>query len=190
MLSFDCTADINAATAFLSDLSVRHVPFAAARALNRTASLARDAVRSDMPQRFTLRRPWVAKGIGIERASKEDLNAVVFSRDAFMADQEYGANRSGATQIIPVGRMAEIHASRVIPKSQWPKAHYAKGKAVFYAGTLFQRRGKKLEALYLFRKKVRIAPRFGMTDTVHSVALRSFAQQFENSLHEALATAH
>lgn len=63
----------------------RHAQVGIAEALTRTALDARDAVRETLPQRFTLRRPWVAQGIGALPATPRRLVAVVYSRDRFMA---------------------------------------------------------------------------------------------------------
>ena len=61
------------------------MPYATARALTSVAYAARDDVRKELPGRFTLRRPWVARGITVEPAKKSKPAARVFSRDAFMA---------------------------------------------------------------------------------------------------------
>lgn len=186
MLQLDLDLNLNAAIAFLSNLSRRHIPFAAARALSAVAAAARDAVRMDMPHRFSVRRPWIIRGIGSERATKSNLEAAVFSRDMFMANQEAGGTRTG-TQTIPVGRMAGIHATRAIPKSQLPAALKARKNVFYRAGSLFERRGNRIESLYIFRKRACIAPRFGMSMTVQSVVLRCFGGLFKNELHAALS---
>lgn len=139
-----------------------------------------------MPHRFTVRSPWIIRGIGFERATKSSLEATVFSRDMFMADQETGGTRTG-TQTIPVGRMAGIHATRVIPKSQLPAALKARKNVFYRAGSLFERRSNRIESLYIFRKRARIAPRFGISMTVQAVVLRRFGGLFENELHAALS---
>ena len=188
MLTLNMSAEIERASDYLSDVARRHVPFAAALALSAVAYDARDAVRADMPHRFTMRRPWIVRGVGVAKATKKDLQAVVFSRDAFMADQEAGGTRTG-TQIIPVGRMAHIHEKRVLSPSQWPGAASVRARTFYRAGTLFERRGRSTpEPIFLFRKKVRIAPRLGMSATVRSVVLRNFSRRFDAALTRVLAT--
>lgn len=60
-------------------------------------------------------------------------------------------------------------------------------RTFYQAGTLFERRGRSApEPLFLFRKRVRIAPRFGMSTTVHSIVLRNFARHFDDALTRAL----
>ena len=150
MLHLNLSADITGASHFLSQLREQRAAKAIARALNSVALESRDAVRQEMPHRFTLRRPWVLRGIGVEFArSSHLLQAAVFSRDAFMRDQEEGGKRSGArSQIIAVGRMAAIKKQRVLTKSQQPQALMAKKNVFYHEGTLFERRGgKHIEAL-------------------------------------------
>jgi hypothetical protein len=186
VLVLDLTADIGVASASLSNLARKHVPFAAARALTSVAYDARDEVRAQLPKRFIIRRPWVAKGIGVERATKADLEATVFSRDKFMDLQEEGGTKTGK-QVVPVGRLAQTAKSAVIPRSQWPGRLMAR-KSVFYrAGTLFERRGKEIHALYLLGRQVRVRPRFGMEQAVHMVTLRNFRRRFEEALLKAMA---
>jgi hypothetical protein len=185
VLVLDLTADINAATVDLSNLTRRQVPFATARALTSVAYDARDEVRRQLPKRFIIRRPWVAKGIGVVRATKADLEATVFSRDRFMALQEEGGTKMGK-QAIPVGRLAQRAKSEVIPRSQWPGRLMAR-KSVFYrAGTLFERRGKEIHTLYLLGRQVKVRPRFGMEQTVHMVVMRELKRRFEEKMSAAL----
>ncbi|MDR2054644.1 MAG: hypothetical protein LBQ10_02050 [Desulfovibrio sp.] len=188
MLKLDLTADVTGVSLFLNQLRAQRAAKAIAEALNKTALSARDAVRKEMPRRFTIRRPWVLHGIGIRYARSGSLRAAVFSRDAFMRDQEYGGIRRGsASQIIPRGRMAIIKQSRVLPKSMQPKALMEKKNVSYEAGKLFERRDKnRIELLYQFRKQANIPQRFGMEETVRSEALRMMRREFERALLKAL----
>ena len=189
MLKLDVTADVAKATEHLSDLARKHVPTAASRALTRTAFDARDAVRDGMPERFNLRRPWISRGIGATPAKPRTLMAEVWSRDRFMALQEAGGTKTGKLAI-PVGPMAQTAQTRVIPKSQWPGKVMAKKNVFYRAGSVFERRDeKRIVALYLLRRQQKVEPRFGMADTVRSVALREYQRQMERALREELTRA-
>lgn len=189
MLKLDLTADVVRATEFLSDVSAKRIPEAAAKALTRTAFDARDAVRDGLPHRFNLRRPWVARGIGVEPAKPRTMMAEVWSRDRFMALQETGGAKTGKLAI-PIGQMAEMAKTRVIPKSQWPGKVMVKKNVFYRAGMLFERmEEKRIMGLYLLRKSQKVAPRLGMADTVRSVALRDFRRQMERALREELSKA-
>ncbi|EDP60943.1 hypothetical protein BAL199_08228 [alpha proteobacterium BAL199] len=179
---------LDRAVAALSDLERRQVPFATARALTSVAYAARDEVRKELPGRFTLRRPWVARGIAVEPAKKSKPAARVFSRDAFMVAQETGGPKPDARPI-PVGRIAAVHKTRVVPLSQWV-APLLRRKNVFYrAGSVFERKGDRIAAVYLLRRQVSVAPRFGFAATVERVVADRFASSFAIALGRAMATA-
>lgn len=188
MLHLDLSADVTGASRFLNELRTARAAKAVRQALNDAALASRDAVRKDMPRRFTIRRPWVVRGIGVEFARSDNLRAAVYSRDTFMRDQEEGATRRGMrSRAIPMGRVRDMHRSRVIPKDQRPQALMGRKNTFYHAGMLFERRGKgRIEALYMFRKQAKIPARFGMAETVHSEALKQFRQNFERRLWQAL----
>ena len=164
------------------------MPYATARALTSVAYTARDEVRKDLPGRFTLRRPWVARGIAVEPAKKSTPAARVFSRDAFMVAQETGGLKPDARPI-PAGRLAAVHKTRLVPRSQWV-APLLRRKNVFYrAGSVFERKGDRIEALYRLRRQVLVAPRFGFAATVGQVVADRFATSFAIALGRAMDTA-
>ncbi|WP_143904580.1 DUF6441 family protein, partial [Tepidimonas thermarum] len=185
MLKLDLSADVARTTAYLSQTARKRVPSAVAKALTRTAYDARDAVRAVMPQRFTIRRPWVVQGVGVTPANPRTLSAEVWSRDRVMALQETGGVKTGKLAI-PMGRMAAKAKTQVIPKSQWPRAMLAKKGVFVRRGAVFERKGKAIQALYLLRRQQKVEPRFGMADTVRSVALREYQRQMERALREEL----
>jgi len=143
-------------------------------------------VRDGLPERFNLRRPWISRGIGVTPAKPRTLMAEVWSRDRFMALQETGGTKTGKLAI-PVGPMAQTAQTRVIPKSQWPGQVMAKKNVFYRAGSVFERRDeKRILALYLLRRQQKVEPRFGMADTVRSVALKEYYRQMERALREEL----
>ena len=179
---------LDQAVAALTEMERRQVPFATARALTSVAFAARDEVRKELPGRFTIRRPWVARGITAEPAKKSKPAARVFSRDAFMVAQETGGPKPDARPI-PAGRLAAVHKTRVVPRSQWV-APLLRRKNIFYrAGSVFERKGERVEALYRLRKQVSVVPSFGFAATVGRVVADRFASSFAIALGRAMATA-
>lgn len=186
MLQLNFNADIARANAWLADATRRRLTKAVARALTRVAYDARDAVRADLPGRFTIRRPWVSRGIGIVPARSTTLQAIVYSRDDFMRIQEEGGTKP-RTSAIPLGPMAAKAHTQVIPHSQWP-GRLSQRRSTFYrAGTLFERQGSGLRALWRRRDNQPVAPRFGMTETVRSVALSQLRTQLTRELAQVLS---
>jgi hypothetical protein len=189
MLRLDLTADITGASLFLNQLRATRAAKAISEALNKTALSARDAVRKEMPHRFTIRRLWVLQGIGVRFARSGSLEAAVFSRDEFMREQEFGGTRQGSkARSIPMGRVRDLHRKAVIPKSMRPRALMARRTTFYRNGMLYERRDKNhIELLYQFRKQANIPQRFGMEETVRSETLRMMRGAFERELHKALA---
>ena len=188
MIKLDVTADVAKATEYLSDVAAKRIPDAAAKALTRTAFDARDAVRDSLPQRLNLRRPWVKWGVGVTPAKPRTLMAEVWSRDRFMVAQETGGAHPDARPI-PAGRLREMAQTRVIPKSQWLDQVKNKPTVFYRAGMVFERRDeRRILALYLLRPKtqIKVQPRFGMAETVRSVALKEYYRQMERALREEL----
>ncbi|MEA1052332.1 hypothetical protein U5801_21355 [Lamprobacter modestohalophilus] len=187
MLRLDLTADVVRASHWLAEAARRRIPEAAARALTGVAYDARDAVRAELPRRFSLRRPWVSRGIGVVPARSTTLQASVYSRDAFMRLQEEGG-RKPRTAAIPVGPMAAKARTQVIPRSQWP-GRLSQRRSTFYrAGTLFERQGAGLQPLWRRRSAQPVAPRFGMRETVRSVALAGMRQRMDREIQRALTS--
>lgn len=91
----------------------KQMRFACALALTRTVQAAQAAVIKELPQHFTIRTGWVAKGIRIRTASKSNLSASVRVMDPFMVLQETGGSKasiSGKDLGVPIG-------ARPTPKS-------------------------------------------------------------------------
>jgi hypothetical protein len=85
--------DLRAFHEWISKATHSQLAFAEARALTKLAKSSQGKVITDLPSHFHIRRPWVAKGILIKPARKQDFpsaKAVVGSRDYFMALQELG----------------------------------------------------------------------------------------------------
>ena len=104
------------------------MPFALSLAINRTAYNVRDAIRSGIQHRFTIRRRWVVHGIQIPRggrATKQKLEAIVEleRRRSFLAKFEEGGVKRGSVSL-PIAIPTE-HI-RPTPQSLPPLALYPK----------------------------------------------------------------
>ncbi len=159
--------------------------FASAVALTRTVKDAQEEVRRQLPERFTIRTGWVAKGIRIKPARKNDLEASVRVLDDFMALQETGGLRksqSGEALAVPVGARPTPRSRHFIaPRPDEPQTH-----AVWRRGG---RKGRKLKLMYVFQSQVRLEPRFDFMEMVKAVVEARFQENFNDALHEALASA-
>jgi hypothetical protein len=103
--------------------SRKQAVFAAAVALTRTAQEAQGEVVAELPERFTIRTGWVARGIRIQPARRDRLEAVVYSRDEFMARQETGGTKEGRNGK-SVAKPVEVRRNpgQTTRPSRWPGA--------------------------------------------------------------------
>lgn len=88
----------------LDDLTKRQVPFATAVALTRTAGDARDRLRGNLDEHFTVRGNWVGRSIQIDRAEKgHSPVARVGSLYEPMAAHAEGGEKTGKGEVgVPV----------------------------------------------------------------------------------------
>ncbi|HAT49006.1 MAG: hypothetical protein HQL07_03955 [Nitrospirae bacterium] len=196
MIRIETTSQIQQAFGGLD----KQVRYAIALALTNTAKDAQAELRGQLPQRFTMRTGWVAKGIRISSANKTDLKATVMVLDQFMTLQETGGDKTspfGDALGIPVG--ARPTPTSVTRPGSFPGALLQK-KGYFIAPIrkgssikgVWKRTGKgrrvKMQLMYVFSRHVRIKPRFGFVNTVNKVAKERFPMRFVEALQRALAT--
>jgi hypothetical protein len=176
----------------------KQLPFAIARALTVTARDVQDEVRNNLAQRFTLRNNWVRQGIQIQRATKQNLEAMVFSRDAFMGLQEVGGAKS------PLGNYLAVPTSLVrrtpkdmIRKADRPKSLGNKAEVIEFMGRKWlalkrSRKGRnktELRLMYLLVPRADIEPRLKLRDDGLRVSQAVFERRLQESLELALRTA-
>lgn len=197
----------------------KQIKFAAAVALTKTAKQIQNSVQQSMPQKFTLRRQWIVKGIRITPAKKTDLTAYVYSKDAFMERQEEGGIKmgtpgggdfsssslpqTGGRRVRPaMGRVAvptekvRRTKSEIIRKSELPAGLGTKA-FVIDAGnglSLLARRfakGKRagMQVLYLLKRSTKVKPRLGLKEIAQKVVTRRFADVFSEAMQNAINTA-
>jgi len=191
----------------LGRVARQQVPFATALALTWTAADAQAAVRDALPGKFTIRNTWVDKGIRIlpaHKASWPNMSARIYSRDDFMARQEFGGVKvpRGHDLAIPMPEMlARVGGKRgIIRKRNRPKAILntrRKGIKPFVAtmpdGThgIFVRRNHErlpIDMLYALVPRAPVKPRWDFEPTVREQVQRQFERHFGRALARALAS--
>lgn len=211
--------DTKQVQAMVGMVDTKQIQFATARALTKTAQAVQQAVRAEMPSRFTLRRQWIVQGIRITPATKANLTATIYSKDAFMERQEAGGIKMGTPgggdfsstslqqpkgkRVRPaMGRVAvptdkvRRNKSEIIRKSELPAGLGERGFVIGKPGDtqyLAKRfaKGKRagLQILYVLKRSTRIKPRLGLRDIGIDVVRSKFAEIFSQSLSDAIATA-
>ncbi|MBF0131038.1 MAG: hypothetical protein HQL75_00415 [Magnetococcales bacterium] len=190
----------------------KQVIFAASKALTDTAYDIQAEVRKELPERFTIRTTWIAKGIKVTKATNNNLKATVYVKDQFMAVQEEGGVRSlesGKAPAIPVGarkRKTDLTRPGKYPgKLMAKKGHFiapiSSGghrygvwhrtgkKQVMPSGRYEGKKRQPLALMYMFSRDSKIKPRFGFEKTAKRVAGLRIQKRFVDALRYATATA-
>lgn len=172
--------------------------FAAARALTQTAYEIQTEVKRNMPERFTLRRDWIVKGMRVEKATKSKLEARVYSRDRFMGLQEHGGTKN------PLGNYLAIPTSIVkrtpkdlVKKFDRPAALGDRASVIEVNGNKFlalkkprkAANGQKLRLMYLLVPRAQIDKRLKLGDDGMRIARARFVDNLRRSLEDAVRTA-
>jgi hypothetical protein len=195
---------------YLDAVQKRELPFALAKALTKTAQDVQAKVISGLPSRFTLRTKWFQPntpfGFKIEKATKTNLVAKVYTRAPWMQLQETGGVKQapGKRLAIPFlerpgtrpGVVFGVKRTKrdLIMKSQKPqalgsKAFILKGKK----GDLLAMRtgrGKRsiLRILYGLEPKANIKARLHFAETAQQVVDQGWRRNFEDAIAYALRT--
>jgi hypothetical protein len=191
--------DIERAIAQLKSITeAQQLKFAVAKALTQTAYDVQKEVRANMPGRFILRRQWIVQGIKVDKATKEDLTALVYSKDKFMALQESGGMKGALRNYIAIPTsMVKRTKTDVIAKSDRPGALGDKAEIIHMNGhawlALKKARkagnGQRLKLLYLLVPKAQMKAKLGLDKDGQRVVRAKFAGNLEDALAQAVRTA-
>jgi hypothetical protein len=196
--AFDLELNTKEVVFALNRLKREQIPFAQSLALNFTLKDAQAEVRKQLPRRFSIRRPWVPRGVVVKPSNKRQLWGSIVQRDPFMARQEFGGQKTpqGKAIAVPVGELARLAKTKVLSKGKRPAAQMRK-KGVYRGETkagvpAIIKRGtarRRAEVLYLLIPTARIEPRFEFAPTVLRTARKVWPKNFGKALARAIATA-
>ena len=176
----------------------RQFKFSVAKALTNTAVEVQKEVRKNMPQRFTIRRQWVVNGIKMERATKDNLTATVYSRDKFMGLQELGGPKSPLRNYLALPTsMVRRTKTDVIKMADRPKNLGDKVEIVEIEGRKWlalkrprkAANGQRLKLLYLLVPRARLQKRLGLGDDAIKISKQRFTENLRAAMEFALRTA-
>lgn len=190
-------------------------PFATSLAINETAKDFQAEQRAGMEERFTIRRPFVLRGVRISKFStKRDLSAHVEidpSRSFLFKFEEGGLTRPRGTRFaIPdevrrtkAGVVSRVLRPRALSFRRWgsgPKAEVFRGERRTFMirtrggrGVIAQRIGRRgrsrVRLLFTFSPTARIEPTLEFEETARTVVQDRFAQNFGAAFDRAVRTA-
>lgn len=200
-------SDIDQAMAKLeAAIGEKQLKFSASKALNQTAYQIQGELRKNMPQRFTVRRPWVISGIQVERATKENLVATIYSRDKFMELQETGGDKDPLKKYLAVPtRAVRRTATQLVAKADRPrelmklrgKKQQARAEIVEVKGDKYialikpraGRSGNDIRLMWLLIPRAKLLARLGLEKDGLMVAKTNFLKNLEDAVAYAIRTA-
>lgn len=199
MLNISVHTDINRALSQLQTIAeAQQFRFAVAKALTNTAYDVQREVRKNMPQRFTIRKQWVVQGIKVDKATKQNLSARIYSRDKFMGLQEIGGPKSPLHQYLAVPTSMVKRTKRdLIAKSDRPKNLGARAEVIDFEGhkwlALKRPReganGQRLRLLYLLVPRASIKKRLGLGEDAERITRARFGENLRAAIEFAMRTA-
>jgi hypothetical protein len=212
MLRIGVKSDLAKLKNMLSAFDDTQLPYTVSRALTKTAQDAQAEVKAQMPSEFILRRDWIVQGIRIVPARKDNLVAMIYSKDSFMGRQEYGGQKipmdGGKSIAVPLA--ARPNDRDIIPTALLPanlgKAVYTiskkSGKEITMKGTggaafrlvsrgrtfLALRTAAGLQMMYELFPSTHVKPRLQLGEITLRVVKQRFAQNFFAAARQAMAT--
>ena len=213
MIQVSVKSDIEQALRQLQTIAeAKQFRFAVAKALTATAADVQKEVKKNMPERFTLRRQWVVQGIRMEKATKDNLVATVYSKDPFMGRQEVGGTKTPKFDqhlAIPMRAVRRYKSDMINPAdlpSNLGKAEFSVkrgGKTATRRGAggsvfklvsngrtfLCRRRNDKVELLYMLVPKAQVKKRLGLGEDAAKIARARFSLNLKDAMEFAMRTA-
>lgn len=200
-MDIEIKTNVTKTLAQLDDFAYKQVPFASALALTRIAQRVQKSSQSALSKYFTIRTPWVSKGIRIEPARKNDWpyqEAVVGSKDPFMALQALGGVKKGLKQNVAIPIGARPTKLSTTPRSMWPKKLLSSKKQHAFiskrrsAPAIVQANPsdpRKLQVMYLLKPTVRMKARWPFESNATAIVQSQYDREFGAALARAIATA-
>lgn len=192
-LTISVVHNIGAALDKLGAYDSTQLRYTAAKTATDVAKAIQAQVQGEMPNRFTLRRSWVQKGIRVQYANKTNLTAKVGSIDPFMERQEVGdfkvpMQARGKYIAVPTKNVKPAKTSLVakadLPSSLGPRGFRIKTAdgRLFLAKRFIKGARKGIQILYSLKAKTFVKKRLGLFEIGQQVIAKQFEKIFTDNL--------
>lgn len=119
--SISISSDLDRLAQWARRIGSDQLPFATTLALTRTAKDAADALTAAMPHELDRPTPFTQKAWAFQRASKTDLTARVFAKDAqakYLQYQVFGGNRAPTNVALKLPAQIKLNEFGNIPRAE------------------------------------------------------------------------
>lgn len=180
----------DSASASLSQIATRQIPFAVAKTLTNVAQSSQQAVRQQIKEKFFIRKRsgGFESSIRIRPATKTNLTAEVYTMAAFAALQQTGGIKQAKGGRLAISSYQNINQVKKRTDSNSPSTYLAgdafKIKTKSGQEVIAKRSGKELKILYFLRKNAEIDKRFDMIEQTTKTVQNLFSGQLIANLRD------
>ena len=167
-------------SAKLMTLCEKDVLFTAAKSLTQTAQLAQEQIKQHLHSTFVLRKPNFEKSIKIRSATKQTLQASVYTMAGFATLQQTGGRRVAKTGQLAIPQYDDLRNLKAVRKTNQPDSFMMTLKS---GGIVIARRkNKDIEILYHIKNVALVPKRLQMIEIGEDVAKTEFPRLFSQNL--------
>lgn len=164
----------------LMALCEKDVLFVAAKTLTKTAQAAQEQIKQHLRATFVLRKPNFEKSIKVRPATKQTLEASVYTMAGFATLQQTGGRRVAKTGQLAVPQYDDLRHIKAVRKTNQPGSFVMNLKN---GGMVIARRsGKEIEILYHIKNFALVPKRFEMLEIGADTAQKEFPRLFSQNL--------
>lgn len=164
----------------LMTLCEKDVLFTAAKSLTQTAQKAQEQIQQHLHSTFVLRKPNFEKSIKVRPATKETLQASVYTMAGFATLQQTGGRRIAKTGRLAIPQYDDLREIKAVRKTNQPESFLMNLKS---GGLVIARRkNKDIEILYHIKNVALVPKRLQMLEIGTETAQKEFPRIFSKNL--------
>ena len=161
-------------------LCEKDVLFTAAKSLTQTAQAAQEQIKQHLHSAFVLRKPNFEKSIKIRSATKQTLQASVYTMAGFATLQQTGGRRVAKTGQLAIPQYDDLRNLKAVRKTNQSDSFMMTLKS---GGIVIARRkNKDIEILYHIKNVALVPKRLQMIEIGEDVAQKEFPRIFSQNL--------
>lgn len=164
----------------LMTLCEKDVLFTAVKSLTQTAQKAQEQIQQHLHSTFVLRKPNFEKSIKVRPATKQTLQASVYTMAGFATLQQTGGRRIAKTGRLAIPQYDDLREIKAVRKTSLPDSFLMNLKS---GGLVVARRkNKEIEILYHIKNVALVPKRLQMLEIGTETAQKEFPRIFSQNL--------